>query len=130
MDNIYCFVGENRSSRAKESGWTWDSCAETGEWHLCAIYLFGALELIGIDVKKQIFVNVWDDDWNMLGDTISFLKTFEGTIVAMGRKVEKVLVSEGIPHKFIFHPAARGEIRKKERYVEHVREALTDVGTS
>lgn len=130
MDNIYCFVGENRSNKAKENGWTWESCVETGERHVCAIHLFNALDEIGINIKNQVFVNIWDDCGERLEETIPFLKTFEGTIVAMGRKVEKVLLKENIPHKFIFHPAARGTIRKKERYVEHVRQVLNSKSTS
>ena len=124
MNEIYCFVGENRSNKAQENGWTWENCQETGEWHLCAIVLFNALKDIDVDVKKQRFVNLWDDDWKLLEETIVFLKSFDRTIVAMGRKVEKVLIKEDIPHKFVFHPSARGSIRKKGAYTEHLREIL------
>jgi hypothetical protein len=49
----------------------------------------------------------------------------EGAVIlAMGRLVERELVRRGIPHRPMVHPAARGRIRKRERYVEHVREVL------
>lgn len=47
------------------------------------------------------------------------------TVVAMGRKAAAVLVGWGVPHLTIVHPAARGRIRKKERYAAHVRTALS-----
>jgi hypothetical protein len=45
-------------------------------------------------------------------------------VVALGRLVERELSRRRIPHRTMVHPAARGKIRKRERYVEHVREVL------
>jgi hypothetical protein len=45
-------------------------------------------------------------------------------IVALGQKVARKLVELGIDHIAIVHPAARGRIRKRSRYIRHVREAL------
>ena len=42
----------------------------------------------------------------------------------MGHKVRKELEKQGIPHIFIYHPATRGKIRKKELYCEHVKNKL------
>jgi hypothetical protein len=117
-------VGENRSNKAQQNGWTWRKCIESGEHHLCAIQLFEALEAIGIDLQKQRFVNLWDDDGVSIQDSIDFVVNFKGTVVAMGRKVEKELTKLGISHKFIFHPAARGKIRRKGEYKKHVKERL------
>ena len=52
------------------------------------------------------------------------MRNWDGGIVAMGAKVQKALRAEGINFIPIVHPAARGAIRKKERYIEHIREAL------
>jgi hypothetical protein len=46
------------------------------------------------------------------------------TVLAMGRLVQAELARRHIPHRPMVHPAARGRIRKRERYVEHVREVL------
>ena len=52
------------------------------------------------------------------------MENYEGIVVAMGRKVSNALKKEGIEHKFIYHPATRGKIRKKELYCQHVKEQL------
>jgi len=44
--------------------------------------------------------------------------------VAMGRKVQKALDAVRIPYIAIVHPAARGCIRSKIAYAEHVGHAL------
>jgi hypothetical protein len=47
-----------------------------------------------------------------------------GLVIAMGRKVQRELERKGFPHLRIVHPAARGTIRKKERYAAHLRAVL------
>jgi hypothetical protein len=104
----YLFVGEERSETAKRMNVTWK------DKRLCAGHLFKALEAIGINWDECCFKNVFEDD-------IKDIMTFNGTIIGMGRKVEKQLIKHGIKHEFIFHPATRGTVRRIENYKEHVR---------
>lgn len=113
MKNIL-FVGEERSNRAIEMGVTWK------DKRLAAAHLSKAVEHIGIDWEECAFLNVFEDD-------IEDIKSFEGVIVAMGRKVEKELKKHQIDHVFIIHPAARGKIRIIENYKAHVKEKLQEV---
>ena len=62
-------------------------------------------------------------------DNIEDIKSFNGVVVAMGRKVEKELKNNHIEHEFIFHPAARGTIRKIDNYKEHVKQQLASVAS-
>lgn len=45
-------------------------------------------------------------------------------IVAMGRKVQAGLARLGIPYIALTHPAARGAVRRKDRYAAEVRLVL------
>lgn len=47
------------------------------------------------------------------------------TIVALGQKVSRALSKRRIAHLRLVHPAARGPIRKKAHYQEHVVAQLT-----
>ena len=62
--------------------------------------------------------------YNVFEDNINDIKSFDGNIVAMGRKVERELKKHLIPHNYIHHPAARGKIRIIENYKAHVQEQL------
>jgi hypothetical protein len=46
-------------------------------------------------------------------------------LVALGRRVEAALARDGLPHRFLIHPAARGAIRRRDRYQAHVAAVLT-----
>lgn len=117
MSNRYLFVGEKPSLRALQMGVRWE------DGKLCAKQLFDALYFCGINPWEHSFINLWPD-------YITCVETFLApmskthTIVAMGRKVAKELIKRGVPCLEIVHPAARGEIRKKEVYCNHVKEAL------
>lgn len=121
------FVGEKPSKRAFQKGWTWESK------RLASATLHDALDASGLAGPYEFL--------NLFGDTpearealtpfadarIACLHRYvtEGkTIVAMGQKVARILTKERVPHRRIVHPAARGEIRAKHRYAEHVREVL------
>lgn len=108
----YLFVGEERSERAKELGLTWESGG------LAAKQLFDALKACGIDPKTVNFTN-----WFEYGGKTK-TTNWPGTVVAMGRKVQQALEERNIPHLKLTHPAARGKIRKKERYIAHLAEVL------
>lgn len=107
----YLFVGERRSDRAIQMNVTWV------DKRLAAAHLSKAVENIGIDWNECAFLNVFEDDLNEI-------KSFEGIVVAMGRKVEKELKKHQIRHEFIYHPATRGEIRNIEKYKAHVKEQI------
>jgi hypothetical protein len=126
------FVGERPSRTAYERGYTWRS------GRLAASTLFSALREIGIDPESSSvhFENLWTqvqpDPITDRKDEVAVIgRLREATverrfqvIVGLGKKVSKVLTDAGIPHVAITHPAARGKIRKRETYVEHVRERL------
>jgi hypothetical protein len=110
----FLFVGEERSNRAIEMGVTWK------DKRLAAAHLSKAVESLGIDWDKCRFMNVFEDD-------IEDIRKFRGTVVAMGRKVERELKRQGVKHMYIHHPAARGKIRIIENYKAHVKEQLKSV---
>lgn len=107
----YLFVGEKRSELAKKMGVTWV------DKHLAAAPLYRALKNIGICWDECAFLNVFEDE-------INDIKSFNGTVVAMGRTVEKQLKKHQIDHLFIYHPATRGLVRKTENYNNHVKERI------
>jgi hypothetical protein len=107
----YLFVGEERSETAKRMNVTWV------DKRLCAGHLSKAVENLGIDWDECAFKNVFEDK-------IEDIKSFNGIIVAMGRKVERELKKHQICHEFIYHPATRGAVRNIEKYKNHVKERI------
>ena len=105
------FVGERRSQRARQLRVTWESGA------LAAKQLFDALAACSIDPADVQFCNWFEGGKGRV-------RSHRGTIVAMGRAVQRALDQEGIAHIAIVHPAARGTIRLKSNYIAHVRERL------
>jgi hypothetical protein len=110
----YLFVGEERSQTAIQKGWTWR------DKRLAAAHLSKAVESMGISWDDCDFKNVFEDN-------INDIRNFNGVIIAMGRKVERALKKENVPHYYIHHPAARGKIRIIENYKAHVKEQLENV---
>jgi hypothetical protein len=108
----YLFVGEKRSNRAIKLGITW----RTGG--LAAKPLHEALRASGLNPDKCNFTNIFEKG----GKTT--VEEFKGIIVGMGKKVQTRLSTLNIDHIPIVHPAARGKIRKRERYIKHVKEQL------
>jgi hypothetical protein len=122
---LYLFVGERPSPKALQMGVTW------ADGRLAAKQLFDALMDSGIDPAEQLFDNVFRPD--PLGPEevcrnalrrISRAAAGGVVVVAMGQKVSRVLANRGLDCLSIVHPAARGRIRKKTRYAEHVRSVL------
>ena len=107
----FLFVGEERSPTAIKKGWTWK------DRRLAAAHLSKATDALGLDWNKLCFKNVYEDD-------IEDIKSFNGIIVAMGRKVERELKRHQIEHEFIYHPATRGAVRNVEKYKNHVKERI------
>lgn len=106
------FVGEERSNRALSMGVKWE------DGRLAAKQLFDALNDIGIDPKQCSFTNLFERG----GKTI--IKNHEGLVIAMGNKVAAGLSEMKVKHISIYHPAARGKIRKKEVYTAHVKQTI------
>ena len=104
-------VGERRSEKAKRLGLRWE------DGGLAAKPLFEALRAAGIDPGAVTFVN-----WFEGGKTRA--RRWRGTRIALGTKVQRAMTAEGLSFIPLIHPAARGAIRLRSRYVEHVRERL------
>ena len=120
----YLFVGEKRSPLARKMNVTWE------DGRLGAKHLFAALDHIGLEVSNCHFKNVYREilSENIVNKTaVREIKRFDGVVVAMGRKVERVLKNEGIEHEFIYHPATRGEVRNINKYCKHVESQLSDL---
>ena len=130
------FVGECRSLTAQRKGWTWK------DGRLAAKPLFEALEAMGVDPSAQLYINLWTDTPTgttygnleikpqILGRTIDRIKRAmsDGRIaVALGKRVSDQLARRGLVHVALVHPAARGKIRKRERYHAHVADKLGGV---
>lgn len=126
----YCFVGERQSPRAASRDWNWHN------GRLCAGTLLRALESCGLDPTRHVFVNLWHTPG--LGPTteepdVALVKAAARAgyeLVALGRLVERELRCAGLPHRTLTHPAARGAIRKRCRYVEHLRAVLVPGGAA
>lgn len=129
---LYTFVGECRSITAIRNNWTWK------DGRLAAKPLFEALNAMGIEIDNQVdFMNLWDDPplhkhkkkWvpeineSSLAILVSLLEV--RVIVALGARVSTELIKRGIEHVALVHPAARGRIRLRSRYIAHVKEKLS-----
>lgn len=122
----FLFVGERRSAKAIRMGVTWL------DRRLCSKNLHEALEEIGIDPKQCKFSNIFEDEKDFDDVNLLALRSIRDLaddyqVVALGRKVESVLLRHHIAHIAVIHPAARGTIRKRENYIAHLRERLSDV---
>ena len=115
------FVGEKRSPRARKLGLTWK------DGGLCAKHLFTAMERANLDINHCNFMNVFREILadNIVNKTaVREIKRFDGIVVAMGRKVERVLKNNDIEHEFVYHPATRGEVRNIDKYCNHFKNNL------
>lgn len=119
------FIGERRSPTAMRMGVTWE------DGRLCAKNLHQALRAIGIEPADCQFRNAFDDEGRAEPFTVHVARAHVergGEVIALGLRASGVLARDGVPHRVLVHPAARGAIRKRERYEEHVRETLWGFG--
>lgn len=123
----FVFVGERPSKRAVEIGATWQNGKLAGHT------LRRALEAAGIDPALQDYINLYSKpepdicDYAAEHAALITIKRAQGAgcvIVGMGRIVCEVLTRASVPHLELVHPAARGKIRKRERYHQHVAAVL------
>jgi hypothetical protein len=123
------FVGQERSKLAQERGVYWEDEAQ------CANQLFRALRANKINPQKCSFVNLFTDesDGKPIGmktinkKGLNKIQEWNGQIIGMGNIVSSKLASFKIPHIQIVHPSARGKIRAKALYIQHIRERLGKV---
>jgi hypothetical protein len=113
------FVGERRSPRAIQMGVTWKDRRLAGK------QLFDAFDTLGVDSSKFEFTNVFETE--DFFDHLEIATEKNIPIIGMGQKVQRVLRNMDIEHIPMVHPAARGSIRKKERYAEHVNGVLSQI---
>ena len=127
--NKLLFVGQERSKLAQERGVYWEDEAQ------CANQLFRALRANKINPQKCSFVNLFTDesDGVKYNDKIVNEKglnkvyTWMGQIIGMGTLVHKKLNELKIMPIQIVHPSARGKIRAKAVYIQHIREKLGEI---
>jgi uracil-DNA glycosylase len=122
------FIGEKPSPTAEAKGLRWQ------DGKLAARTLFAALDAAGIDRSRCGFANLFgltaDAPERQTSEVRARLEILAATaatgtrIVALGSKVARHLERSGVPHVRLTHPAARGAIRARDRYVQHVREVL------
>jgi hypothetical protein len=93
------FVGEKRSPTARKMGVTWKDGRLSGK------HLLTAIERANLEVANCDFKNVFREILadNIVNKTaVREIRRFNGIVVAMGRKVERVLKNNDIEHSFIF----------------------------
>lgn len=133
MKTQLIFIGECRSLTAIRKGWSWK------DGRLAAKPLFEALRAMDVDPQEHLYYNLFNDPparrnarrWvPKVNDGIvtGLLVQVKGrVVVALGAKVSVELARRSIKHVALVHPAARGKIRKRERYHAHVKAKLTTV---
>jgi hypothetical protein len=123
----FLFVGERPSPKAAAIGATWQN------GRLSAKNLREAIAAAGYDPAEQEYLNLWcgpealPNDHLHAAEACRMIRLWlaQGfVVVGMGDLVCRELKRAGIPHLKLVHPAARGAIRKTERYRAHVREVL------
>ncbi|MGN6819232.1 MAG: uracil-DNA glycosylase family protein [Sphingomonas sp.] len=122
----FIFVGEKPSRTAYERGISWHNGG------LAAKTLWDALVYAGIDRTKCGFMNLFGETPDSpekvtdqtVGEALRAASDAGLRVVGMGRKVQRALNKLSVPHIPLTHPAARGAIRAKSAYQEHVKETL------
>ena len=108
------FVGEEPSPTAIRMKVKWE------DGRLAAKQLFDAFSANGFDHSDIRFINLFHNK-RPLTSVLKMLESSKVPVVAMGNRVQKSLKQHGVNHIAMVHPAARGSIRKKENYAEHVK---------
>jgi hypothetical protein len=113
------FIGERRSPSARRMGVRWE------DGRLAAKQLFDALRECGIEPGACKFINLFERRGL---ERTRAEALFGGTVIAMGRKVQAELAHRDVPYIALTHPAARGAVRRKDRYTNEVRLVLMLAG--
>ena len=118
------FVGERRSHRAARMG------VSLQDGRLAARTLHDALRAAHVDPAAAVYFNLFHDDpadrrpCENAVQAIRSLAAAGALIVALGRHVQAGLRAAGVPFVPLTHPAARGAIRARSVYQQHLRDAL------
>ena len=130
----YIFVGERQSPKAFAIGATWQN------GRMAARTLHNALRAVGLDPNAQEYVNLWQEPGlgapqaSPCPRVLAHLRALAGRqdvcVVAMGALVQQALTQARVPFLPMVHPAARGRIRRRERFIAHVRATLFPVSGS
>jgi hypothetical protein len=117
---LFVFVGERRSARAIAMDVFWE------DGRLTARTLHAALRAAGLDLNRQRSLNLFADDPARLALLRHWTARARprAAVVALGRRVQRALDEAGIPHRALIHPAARGAVRRRDRYQAHVAAVL------
>ena len=124
----FLFIGEKRSKTAIKRGWTWDhgrlaGCTLTKVLEVCGLSRLGPPYGHYYEVVNA-FLDDGQKDVLMLTRIEDAARHRGWTVIALGTKVSALLTRYDIPHRRMTHPAARGAIRKRERYLAHVQQVL------
>lgn len=112
------FIGEKRSEQATRNNWHWEDNVSTAK------FLLDCLKDIGLTQDKIIFYNLWSDDGILQEGIINELQYTSLIVVGMGAVVCRELDRLNIKHICIVHPAARGKIRNKKLYTQHLQNKI------
>lgn len=119
----FAFVGEKRSDLAIKMGVRWE------DGRLAAKTLHEALRAVGLNPLRQTYLNIFVDGAGYVVDPTSTARLLElqsqgVELVAMGRRVQHELDRLSLRYRSLVHPAARGKIRAKPLYLQHVADVL------
>ena len=119
----YVFVGQCRSNRAIRMGAHWE------DGRLAGKTLHDALRAVGLDPREQTYLNLFRDDDPQALDQAALARVCNlanaGTVIVGLRKVvQAALARAGVAHLPLVHPAARGAIRARHAYQDHVAKVL------
>jgi len=114
------FVGERPSKTAALKRWVW------GDLHLSSKTLLEALAACQFPRERADFINVYCNDGKIDLQSIEYIQNrrHSSIIIGMGKLAQRALTHHDIGHIEMIHPAARGRIRKRELYQEHVRQVI------
>ena len=120
-------MGERPSARAVALHATWQNGKLAGHT------LRQTLLALALDPDQQRYLNLWQsatstpqdpDDEAAAVAQIRQLHRAGYRVIGMGRTVTRRLTQHGIAHRYLIHPAARGTIRRRDRYLDHARQVL------
>ncbi len=125
----FLFVGGRRAVAAIRLDVRWE------DGRLAARTLHAALRVAGLDPTAQAYTDLFADPVPGGGAApfvvavairaqLHAAASLGVPLVALGCRVEMALTRDGLAHRVLRHPAARGASRRRDRYQAHVAAAL------
>ena len=114
-------MGERRSPTAIRKGVTW------ADRRLCAKTLCHVWDALALPPEHYLFINVYRDNGSADPEALRRIHALHAEgwmVIGLGHTVQQMLARAGISHRAMIHPAARGRIRRRERYQAHVATVL------